>query len=61
MTKAEMLKKIAYLESINDQLSTEVSYVDKLMRIVGFSQGIDTLKATAETIIQLGISESLEL
>lgn len=60
MTKTELLKRIAYLESINDQLSTEVTYVDKLMRIVGFSQGIDTLKATAETIIELGCSESLE-
>ena len=52
MTKAEMEKRIAYLESINDQLSTEVSYVDHLMRVIGFAQGLETVKATACEIIR---------
>ncbi len=60
MTKTQLLKKIALLESLNDQLSTEVTYVDQLMRMVGFSQGIDTIKATAEEMIKKGYVESLE-
>lgn len=50
-----MLKKIAKLESINDQLMTEVSYVDQLMRLVGFAGGIETVKATAKEIIDKGL------
>ncbi len=62
MTKDQLLKKIAVLESINDQLSTEVSYVDHLMRLVGFSQGLTTVKATAKEIIDKGYTpESLDL
>lgn len=58
MTKAQLLKKIALLESINDQLETEVSYVDELMKMVGFTGGLVTIKATAQEIIERG--EALE-
>jgi hypothetical protein len=58
MTKNQLLKKIAILESVNDQLSTEVSYVDRLMRLVGFSGGIETVKATAHEIIDKGLHTS---
>lgn len=54
MTKAQLLKKIALLESINDQLATEVSYVDELMKMVGFADGLITIKATAHEIIARG-------
>lgn len=53
-TKSELLKKIAYLESINDQLVTEVSYVDQLMRLIGFSSGLAGVKATAQEILDKG-------
>jgi len=55
MTKLQLLKKIAYLESINDQLLTEVSYVDHLMRLLGFSEGLVSVKATANEILEKGI------
>ena len=55
MTKAQLVKKIALLESINDQLSTEVTYVDYLMKMVGFAHGLTTVKATAEEMIQRGV------
>jgi hypothetical protein len=54
MTKAQLLKKIAYLESVNDQLSTEVTYIDQLMRLVGFPSGIAGVKATAEEMVEKG-------
>lgn len=55
MTKAQLLKRIAYLESVNDQLSTEVAYVDHLMRLIGFSEGLITVKATAQEILDNGL------
>ncbi|MGZ3632779.1 MAG: hypothetical protein ACXU9U_01710 [Parachlamydiaceae bacterium] len=57
MTKAQLLQKIALLESVNDQLSTEVSYVDHLMRLVGFSDGLETVKATAQEIVDKDLQE----
>ena len=51
------MKKIAVLESINDQLSTEVEYVDRLMRLLGFSEGLLTVKTTAQEIIDKGYLE----
>lgn len=55
MTKLQLLKKIAYLESINDQLLAEVNYVDHLMRSLGFSDGLVSVKATATEILEKGI------
>jgi hypothetical protein len=57
MTKAQLLQKIALLESVNDQLSTEVSYVDHLMRLVGFTNGLETVKATAQEIVDKDLQE----
>jgi hypothetical protein len=54
MTKTQLLKKIATLKSINDQLTTEVEYVDRLMRLLGFSEGLLTVKRTAQEIIDKG-------
>lgn len=60
MTKAQLLKKIAILESLNDHLSTEVTYIDQLMRLVGFSNGLETVKSTAQEIVEKGIIEEDE-
>ncbi|MBA3958589.1 MAG: hypothetical protein H0X51_09405 [Parachlamydiaceae bacterium] len=53
-TKAELMKKIAYLEFVNDQLTSEVTHVDQLMRLIGFSYGLEGVKATANEIIAKG-------
>lgn len=50
----ELEKKVANLESINDQLRTEMTYIDTLMKLIGFSAGLDTIKATAHEIIKKG-------
>lgn len=60
MTKKQLLQKIAFLESLNDQLSTELNYVDRLMRSVGFSGGLEGIKSTAQEIIDKGFLESSE-
>lgn len=58
MTKAQLLKKLALLESVNDHLSTELLEIDRLMRLIGFSGGLATVKMTAEEIIDKGYSNS---
>jgi hypothetical protein len=40
-------KKIAELEFQQDQLLTEMQHIDSLLRAVGFSDGLSTIKATA--------------
>jgi hypothetical protein len=60
MTKAELLKKVAVLESINDQLTTEVEYVDRLMRLLGFSEGLLSVKSAAQEVLENGYTEEPE-
>jgi len=36
MTKEEMLKRISELETINDQLLSEVHHLDRILRQIGF-------------------------
>lgn len=50
MKKVDLEKKIARLESINDHLQTELDYLDHLMRLAGFSGGLETVKLTAMEI-----------
>lgn len=52
MTKTQLRKKIALLETLNDYLQTEVDYIDQLMTLVGFSEGIKTVKQTAQEMIK---------
>jgi hypothetical protein len=52
MHKEEMLKKISELESINDQLLTELRYLDSLLKGVGFDDGLQTLKDAAQELLE---------
>ncbi|QLH37023.1 MAG: hypothetical protein HWD61_13515 [Parachlamydiaceae bacterium] len=47
-----LLKRIAYLEFVQDQLSTELIYTDHLLKKVGFPQGVLSVKAIARDFIQ---------
>lgn len=47
-----MLKRISELETINDQLLTEINYLDQLLKQIGFEQGLATLKAAAQELIE---------
>ena len=59
-TKEELLNKMSKLESLNDQLLAELSYVDQLMRSVGFTDGLATIKATAIELIEREHNEFIE-
>ncbi|MEM7175728.1 MAG: hypothetical protein AAF443_07370 [Chlamydiota bacterium] len=48
----KLLKKIAKLESLCDQLQSEMNYLDKLLVDVGFEEGLKTLKAAALELIE---------
>lgn len=57
MTKAELQKKIARLESLNDFISTELDQIDIMMRKIGFSNGLQTVKSTANEIISKNLKD----
>lgn len=56
-TKEQLTKRMAYLEFVEDQLRTEVAYVDKLLRSVGFPHGLVSVKEVAQDILQDGSQE----
>jgi hypothetical protein len=45
--KQKLLARIAQLEFQNDQLGAELSYDDQLLRAVGFTEGLASVKAAA--------------
>jgi hypothetical protein len=52
MKQPDLVKKIAKLESINDQLAAELHYLDKLARALGFAEGLKTLKSAALEMLE---------
>lgn len=58
MKRDQLQQRLAQLESMHDQLLTEVNYVDKLMRLLGFAQGLQSVKLAAQEIIEKGYVET---
>lgn len=52
MHMKKLLEKIAHLEFVNDQISAELQYVDKLLRSIGFSDGLRTVKSAAKELYE---------
>lgn len=48
----QLAKKVAYLEFVNDQLMSELEYVDGLLKVIGFPEGLDTIKSAAQEVIE---------
>lgn len=61
MQKKELVQQVAKLESINDQLASEIRELDRLARNLGFSDGIETLKAAAIELIEERQTEGFSL
>ena len=51
-TREDLIRRISELESINDQLLTEVRNLDELLRKVGFEDGLKTLKFAAHELME---------
>lgn len=52
MDQKKLIKKIARLESLNDQLTAEIAYLDALTKKLGFEEGIKTLKEAGKELLQ---------
>lgn len=52
MNKAQLKQKIARLESMHDQLETELVYVDQLLKSVGFPRGLESAKEVAIELLE---------
>ena len=50
MKHEDLIARKRELELVNNQLWNELVYLDQLMRRVGFSNGLETVKATAEAL-----------
>lgn len=50
MHMKQLLEKIAHLEFMNDQISAELQYVDRLLRSIGFAEGLKTVKTAAKEL-----------
>lgn len=48
----ELHNKLAYFEFVNDQLLTELVYINDLLKKIGFESGLETIKAIAEEVIE---------
>lgn len=48
----QLIKKMSQLETMNDQLMSELVYIDQLMRSVGFTNGLETVKITAKELLE---------
>jgi len=51
METQELLKRLARLETREDHLVAEITHLNNLLTKVGFQNGIATLKAAAEAMI----------
>ncbi len=47
MKKAELIKQMIQLEMANEELLEEIYETDQIMRRIGFSNGLATVKAVA--------------
>lgn len=52
MKQKDLLKKIAKLETQNDQIAAELNYLEHLARALGFAEGLKTLKAAALEMLE---------
>lgn len=52
METQEILKRIAYLEFVNDQLATELQDLDDLLRKAGFPNGVESVREVACEILE---------
>ncbi len=51
MSEKGLVRKIAKLESVNDQLQAEYNHLNKLLIKLGFDEGIATLKEAANEML----------
>lgn len=58
MNKTQLQQKIARLEFVHDQLESELTYVDNLLKSVGFPRGLASAKEVALELLEESGQES---
>jgi hypothetical protein len=58
MNKTQLKQKIARLEFIHDQLEAEITYLDNLLKSVGFPHGLISAKEVALELLEESDQES---
>ena len=53
MNDKKLEKKIAKLESVNDQIIAEIRHLDEIAMKLGFCEGLKTLKEAAIELIEM--------
>ncbi len=48
----KLLQKVARLEFVNDQIVAELQQTDKLLRAIGFAEGLKGVKCAAREILE---------
>jgi len=51
MQYQQLVKRVAQLESLNDQLLSELQFLDEIARELGFAEGIKSLKSAAKELL----------
>jgi hypothetical protein len=51
MNNKALITRIAQLESLNDQLLSELQFLDAISRELGFSDGVNSLKSAAKELL----------
>jgi len=60
MNKSQLDKRISRLETVHDQLESEIQYIDKLLKSIGFPHGIESAKQVALEILENQEAEKKE-
>ena len=61
MTKKDLQRRLGQLESCIDQLETEILHADELLRLVGFAQGLKSVKEAALELLTRRERETNEM
>lgn len=52
MNKMQLQKKVAYLEFVHDQLESEFTYLNQLLKSVGFPRGLASVREVAIDLLE---------
>ena len=52
MHMKRLLERLACLESVNDQLASELCYIDRLLKKIGFDDGLCSVKEAAQELFE---------
>ena len=59
MNEAALRERIATLEFQNDQLTAELQYIDLLLRSIGFSDGLASVRVAAQELSEFQNQQNL--